>query len=197
MLPEHGDAEAVAAVRRRDIATHRLEVATLERASDPGGARHLREDVDDPTHGPAAPDAGAAAANDLDAVDEFEWHRGPVHPTGERIGDRHAVDQHERAARRRATTDAAQRRSLARGMRRHGRLIIAQRESRNGAQEIGGRLSRRRVDRRRGQYGDVRRHVAQRLSGARHADHDLPERQHPPGVGTGRGRLRRRGGRLQ
>ena len=101
------------------------------------------DDVDDAAHRVVAVEARARPVDHLDAIDALERHARPIHPAAERIVERHAVDQHQRAADA-ARADAAQRDALRGRMRRQAAGAAEQAERRHLPQHVvgndGGRL---------------------------------------------------------
>src|SRR5438270_12430226 len=68
-------------------------------------------ELHDAAHRAAAVEVGRTAAYDFDTVDGNAGHASPVNPAAERIVERDAVVEHERA-RRAAGANAAQRNAL-------------------------------------------------------------------------------------
>src|SRR4029077_3268456 len=110
------DAERPLHLVHQQIEVHRVLGAVAAVEVDRALRRPAGEDLDDAAEGVVAPDARAAAADDLDLLDALQRNTVPVDPAAEGVIDRYAVDQHEGAAGA-ARTDAAQRETLGRRVR--------------------------------------------------------------------------------
>ena len=95
------------------------------------------DDVDHAAEGVVAPDARARPVDQLDALDAFQRDARPVHPSPERIVERHAVNQHQRPAHP-ARSDPAQRHALRRRMRGQAAGAAEQAEGRRQPQHVVG-----------------------------------------------------------
>ena len=176
----HGVLSAVAAVE-------------VDRALD----RPATEDLDDAAEGVVAPDARAAAADDLDLLDALQRDSVPVDPAAEGVVDRDTVDQDEGAAGP-AGADTAERQALSRRVRHEARRAPEQAEAGDLAQEVVQGLARRQADVLTGQHRHAGGRLAGPLLGARHRDHDRLESRRVVGL-LGRRLLHhrlRRGGLL-
>ena len=87
------------------------KAAALDERSSGGAPRTMREKLHDPANRVRAIDVAAAAALNLDSIERDLRNLVPVDPATECIVERHAVDEHQRAALCGAA-DAAQRHAL-------------------------------------------------------------------------------------
>ena len=128
----------------------RSHISAFEEHPPRSSARSDREDLDDAANGIGPIQITPTAAENLDTIDRRLWYLVPVHPSGERIVERHAIGEHDRPARARST-ESAQRQALCTGIRNTRRAAAIQRKSRHHFQHVvdcrrGPRLQRRRPE---------------------------------------------------
>ena len=111
-----------------------------------GVRRAARDDVDDAAHSLGAVEVGGAAAHQLDGAHGLARDAVPIDPAPERIVERDAVLEHQRAAGS-ARAHAAQRDALRRGVRDAA--------ARPAKQSEPGRLAQRIVEGQGGGGGEV------------------------------------------
>ena len=162
---------------REEVELRAVLAAVLRFELDRPARRPAGDDVDDAAHRDVAVQTRRRALGDLDAVHAGERHAGPVHPPAERIVERDAVEQDERAALT-ARADPAQRDAL-RGRLRHQAAGPAKEAERGHLpQHVVGEQRRRRFDRFAREDADTRRHVAEPLLGScRRHRHGLEQRR--------------------
>jgi hypothetical protein len=129
-----------------------------------------RQQLHDAAHRTGAVKIPRGAAHDFHAIDGRERNAVPVDPTAERIIQRHAIGEHERAARAR-TGHAAQRHALRRGIGDARRRAAEQRKTRSGSQRVIECAGRHVAQLGRGQHRGTGRGW-QTLGAARGRDHD-------------------------
>ena len=164
-------------VAHGEISFRTPEVAVLCADLRRPAARPRALYVDHATHCVVAVQARPGAFHQLDAIDVLERHARPVHPATERVVERDAIDEHQRAADA-ARPDAAQRHALGGRVRRQAAGAAKETERRRLAQHVVGDNRGRPSDLLLVDDADVGRHVGQPLLGTgRRYRHRLEERR--------------------
>ena len=171
-----GHADLAPDIRGEIVELRAIVIAVLRFELERPAGRTARHDVDDAAHGVVAVQARARSVHDLDAVHALERHAGPVHPPAERIVERDAVDEHQRAAHA-ARPDPAQRHALRGRMRGEAAGAPEQAEGRDLPEHIVGDDGRRHPDLLGIQHADARRNITEPLLGARGGHCDLFEQR--------------------
>ncbi len=165
------DADLAPHVARRHVDFRAVAIPVLRADLDRPARCRSRHEVDDAAHRVVPVQAGARAIDDFDPIDSLERHSRPVHPAAERVVERDAVEEDERAAHA-ARPDAAKRDALRGRMRREAARPAEQAEGRNLTKHIVGDHGRRLADLLSAQHADARRQVAGPLLAARGSDGD-------------------------
>src|SRR4029434_616455 len=113
----------------------RSHISAFEEHPPRSSARSDREDLDDAANGIGPIQITPTSAENFDTIDRRLWYLVPVHPSGERIVERHAIGEHDRPAGARSA-ESAQRQALCTGIRNPRRTAAIQCESRHHFQHV-------------------------------------------------------------